>query len=185
MRCDHLAAQRPSCGQLGELVRATQRLLRGAHPVLLESALKFRDQGAFDPCMDFAPVILGIGVAQPKIAETDTAGETDFPIDDENAPMGAAIRPINPPGAGGMVISNLAAGLPHLLDVIVVELRPGAQAIEQDTHTDTGAGAFAEGVAELTSDCAALEKKRFEVNAFFCRTDRTEERRKYLVSVME
>src|SRR5438093_11568777 len=77
---------------LRKVIEPCEQLAAALHPVAQEGELHLCDDRSLNPGHSFAPVILGIGVAQPVVGDAHTAGEADLANDDEELAMGAMVE---------------------------------------------------------------------------------------------
>ena len=185
--CDAIICARisPAGCNGGKFVRAGQRFAETPDPMLLKRALQFRHERAFDAGVNFAPMILRIRIPLPLFRETDTAGESQFAIDHQDATMSAAIGSIHPPGASRVVICHLTSCVTHHPDIVIVELRPCANPIKQHPHAHAASRLFAKGIAKLPPYGVRIEKKCLKVDAFLRAVDRREQSGKNLNPIVQ
>src|SRR3954469_7804610 len=160
-------------------------MLRRVQPVLLEGALHPGHERTLDAGVGIAPVIGRIRVAAPLIGETDSAGKPDPAIDDQVAPMAPAIRAIKPERLCGMVIDELATLAFEEIDILVIELRAGADAVENDADLDAGLGALREGALELPANRIGVEDVRLKVDALGGAANRGEDGGEDFIPVLQ
>lgn len=99
--------------------------------------------------------------------------------------MRSPVRPIDPPRKSRVVIGELASRLRHHLNVGVVEAPAGTDSVEEDSYFQARFGAFAEGIAELSTHLVGMQDVSSEVDGFFCGPDGRKHRRKIFVAVSQ
>src|SRR2546430_1338956 len=163
MRSDRLSLESASYLLDRKLIGTAKGFAVGLDPMFLEGVLYFARERPFDTHLNIVPMFRVLCVPGPLFREPDRAGEGDLAIDDENAPVRAAVTAIDPPGEQWMVIGKFAAGLLEHPDIGIVELRSGAEPIQEDAHFNPGASAFAECVAKGPADFIRVNNVSLEI----------------------
>ena len=156
----------------------------GLEPVVHERGLELRHDRTFDPEVRVAPVIFVLGVAQPLVRHTGTAGEPHQSIHDQQLPMGAMIEVVELVPVEWSIEHDLDAGLPEPRDIITVDL-VGAGPVDDDVRAHAGPGPIGERRGELAADRRRPVDVALEGDGTTCRADGREHRGKDLVAVIE
>ena len=134
--------------------------------------------------MRVAPVIGVLRVSEPEVGHAHTAGEPDFPVDDENLPMRPVVQLLEGVPMRRVEVDDVAASLTEALDVILVHLAR-ADGVDDDPDVDAARRGALERVGEPVGDLAFLVDVGLEAHAMARAVDGLEHRREHLIAVDE
>ena len=91
-RLDDLGEVRTAPLDRRKVVETGEQLAATLHPVVHERKLHLRHDGAFDPRNCLAPVVLRVGVTEPIVGNSHSAGEADLAVDNQHLPVRAMVE---------------------------------------------------------------------------------------------
>jgi hypothetical protein len=91
MRGDDLRPKAARGTERGELIRATERFAESLNPVFLKRVLQLGHERTFHSSLYVMPMLRILGVAGPLICKPNAAGEANSSVNDQDAPVRAAI----------------------------------------------------------------------------------------------